>query len=250
MDAPIRSSDEAPGVRRITIDRPEKRNALTRPMMQALGDAFAAAEGDPDVRAIRLDTSGPVFCAGADLDGLAGDPLTEGDDPGHRYLKILAGATKPLVASVQGAAVGIGTTMLLHFDLIYAAPNASLRTAFVDLGLTPEAGASWLLPHRMGRVQAARLLLLGETIPAADALAAGVLTQVVPADALAAHAADAAARLAAKPPGALALTKQMMAGQGDLLKAMDDEQDIFRQRMLSEEFHAAIAAQRNRVVRK
>jgi enoyl-CoA hydratase/carnithine racemase len=242
----IRTADDGCGVRRITIDRPAKRNALTRAMMRALGDAFAAGEADPSVAVMQLESVGEVFCAGADLDGLAGDPLTAEADPGHRLLLILAGATKPLVAGVQGGAVGVGVTMLLHFDLVYAAPRTTFRTPFVDLGLTPEGGSSFLLPAIMGYARAAPLLLLGEAITAAQALAAGFITDVVPADALAERCAGAARRLAAKPPQALRITKSMM-GRADLLAAMDAEQDTFRERMISQEFRDAIEAMRLRV---
>jgi enoyl-CoA hydratase/carnithine racemase len=246
----IRLADEADGVRRITIDRADKRNALTRAMMQALGDAFAAAEADEAVRVIRLDTIGAVFSAGADLDGLAGEPLGPGKDPGHHLLVTLAATTKPLVASVQGAAVGIGVTMLLHFDLVYAARRASFRTPFVDLGLTPEGGSSFLFPPLMGHARAATLLLLGEAISADQALAAGLLTEITPEDELAGRAADAAGKLAAKPPLALRATKRLMKGRPDLLAAMDAEQAVFHERLSSEEGKAAIQAMLQRITKR
>ncbi len=233
------------GVRTITLNRPEQRNALTRPMMQVLADALATAEADADTRAILLTANGKAFCAGADLDGLAGEPLTKESDPGHQLLMNAATLAKPLVIAVQGAAVGIGATLTLNADLIYAAPEASFRTAFIDLGLPPEGGASFLLPERMGRQGAGRLLLLGETLSAAEALASGLITQVVAAAELPAKVVDAARRLAAKPPEALAATRRLMARPG-LVAAMEEEQDIFRAAMTQGEFRTAITALRKK----
>lgn len=233
------------GVRTITLNRPEQRNALTRPMMQIIADALATADADPDTRAILLNANGKAFCAGADLDGLAGEPLTKHNDPGHQLLMNAARLQKPLVIAMQGPAVGIGATLTLNADLIYAAPEASLRTAFIDLGLPPEGGASFLLPERMGRQAAGRLLLLGETLTAEEALASGLISQIVAAGELPSKALAAARQLAGKPPRALAMTRQLMARAG-LVDAMEHEQDIFRRFMREEEFTQAIAALRKR----
>jgi len=233
------------GVHTITLNRPEQRNALTRPMMQLIADALHSADADPAVRAILLNANGRAFCAGADLDGLAGEPLTKENDPGHQLLLSAATLRKPLVIALQGAAVGIGATMTLNADLIYAAPQASLRTAFIDLGLPPEGGASFLLPERMGRQAAGRLLLLGETLSAAEALTHGLITQIVPAEELQQTALQAARTLAAKPPHALAITRRQMARAG-LVEAMEHEQDIFRRAMHDVEFKEAIAALRKK----
>jgi len=240
----IKTHDEA-GVRRIVIARPEKRNALTRPMMQALADAVAAAEADDQVRAVLLTSEGGLFCAGADLDGLASGPLDE-VDPGHAFLLNLAAARKPLAVAVQGAAVGIGATMLLHFDLVFAAPAASLRMPFIDLGVTPEAGSTFILPAMMGRAQASKLLLLGEALSAADALACGLVTEIVAPERLAERAVEAARKLAAKPPQAMAITKDLMRAP-KLLALMDAEQAVFRERLKSDEFRAAVDAMRQRI---
>jgi len=241
----IQVSATEQGVSAITLNRPEQRNALTRPMMQLIADAFHDADTDPAVRAILLNSNGKAFCAGADLDGLAGEPLTKENDPGHQLLLNAATLNKPLVIALQGPAVGIGATMTLNADLIYAAPQASLRTAFIDLGLPPEGGASFLLPERMGRQAAGRLLLLGETLSAADALAHGLITQVVPAEELQQTALQAARILAAKPPHALAITRRQMARAG-LVEAMEQEQDVFRELMRADEFKEAITALRKK----
>lgn len=230
----------AEGVARITIDRADKRNALTHPMMQALADAVHAADADPQVRALLLDSTGKTFCAGADLANLSDNPPDGAHDPGHVALLALASARKPIVAAVQGAAIGMGATLLLHCDAIYAAPEASLRMPFVELGLTPEAGATFLLPRRIGHVAAARLMLLAEAVAAAEALAMGLVTAVVAAHDLPDVAAAAAARLAAVPPHALATTKAMMVGP-DLLARMDAEQDVFRAMLRLPEFADRIA---------
>jgi enoyl-CoA hydratase/carnithine racemase len=239
----IASHPVADGVARITIDRPDKRNALTHAMMQALGDAVLAAEADNAARAILLDSAGSVFCAGADLANLAESPPDADHDPGHRALMILAGARKPLVAAVQGAAIGMGATMLLHFDAIYAAPEASLRMPFVELGLTPEAGATFLLPTRIGHLAAARLTMLAEAVPAADALAMGLVTAVVPGNELGDAAMQAARRLAMMPPLALARTKAMMR-DSDLAARMEAEQAVFRSMLGGREFTEGMAAKR------
>lgn len=236
---------DAEGVCRITINRPEKRNSLTHPLMQDLADAVEAAEADERARAILLNSPGPVFCAGADLSNLQNGP-PPGEDPGHTALKALAGAAKPLVAAVQGAAVGMGATMLLHFDAIYAAPNATIRMPFVELGLTPEGGATFLLPVRIGAIRAAQLLMATEPMTAQDAWRTGLVTQVVEPEALAEAALAAAQRLAAMPPAALRRTKAMLR-KADLLARMDGEQEIFRDMLQGSEFADAVAAARSRL---
>jgi enoyl-CoA hydratase/carnithine racemase len=237
------------GVRRVTIDRPTKRNALTRLMMRALADAFAEADGDPCIRAILLDSAGPFFCAGADLAGLSSGALEEGNDPGFDFFVQLAKSRKPLVCAVQGPAIGMAVTMLLHFDLVFAAPSATFRTPFADLGLTPEGGSSFLMPERMGIAQAARFLLLGETIDASSALAAGLVSQIVESGEIATHAFAAALSLAAKPPRALAETRLMMRGH-DLIERLEREQVTFRRVMAQDEFRDAIARTRNGLAAK
>ena len=249
MNEAIRISDEGGGVRRITIDRAEKRNALTRPMMQALCDAVTEAEAADGVRVLLFDSPGPIFCAGADLDGLSGEPLTPQTDPGHQFLMALARARKPLVAAVQGPAVGVGATMLLQFDLIYAAPAMRLRMPFIDLGLTPEGGATVLMPQLLGLRGAARMLMLGEDMDAGQALASGMINEIVEADQLAARAEAAAHTLASKPPVALARTKGMLRSPA-LLTAMDAEQAVFQEMIRGPEFQAAVAAAKARIAKR
>lgn len=241
-----RQTDDA-GVCRITIDRADKRNALDHRLMAALADAVASADADGAVRVLLLDSPGPVFCAGADLANLRAGPPA-GTDPGHAVLLALAAACKPVVAAVQGAAVGMGATMLLHCDAIYAAPRASIHMPFVELGLTPEGGATFLLPARMGAIRAARLLLATEPMGAEDAYVAGLVTQVVAAEILAETALAAARRLAGMPPEALARTKAMLRAS-DLLARMDAEQEVFRSMLGAPEFAQAVAAAQARLTR-
>jgi len=237
------------GVRRVVIDRPEKRNALTRDMMSDLADAFRGAEYDATVRAILLQSNGPLFCAGADLEGLASGPLNETNDPGYEFFQRLAQSTKPLICAVQGHAVGMGVTMLLHFDLVFAVPEATFQTPFSDLGLTPEGGASFLLPATMGGARAALLLMLGEAMTAAEAQSGGLISQLVDSGKLHGRAHSAAISLAKKPPRALAQTKKMMR-DGRLIDQLNEEQRIFRQHMLMDEFKQAIEILRQRISEK
>jgi enoyl-CoA hydratase/carnithine racemase len=200
------------GVRTIEIDRPDKRGALTTPMMRDLAEQVAVSDREAAVRAVLLCSTGPAFCAGADLTALSGAAPV--DDPGARVLEVLAHMTTPVVAAVQGAAVGMGATMLLHCDVVYATSHASLRMPFLQLGLTPEGGATVLLPHALGPARAKRLLMLGEPMTAAEAHATGLWTEVVPGEELRARAEAAARTMAQLPASAFAVTKQLLRPQG------------------------------------
>ncbi|HET7505392.1 MAG TPA: enoyl-CoA hydratase-related protein [Kofleriaceae bacterium] len=226
--------------------RPEKKNAITLDMYRALRHGLAAAAADPAVRAVVLAGSRDCFTAGNDL----GDFLARARTPapttevsaGLEFVRALAAFEKPVVASVAGLAIGIGTTMLLHVDLIFAAPSARFRMPFVDLGLVPEAGSSILLPALVGPRRAAQLLLLGEQIDAATALSWGLINQVV-ADPDAA-AATAAARLAAGPPGALRATRALLrrTTRDAVLEAIRVEGEVFAERLRSPEALEALQA--------
>jgi enoyl-CoA hydratase/carnithine racemase len=195
---------------RIGIHRPEKKNALTAAMYLDLADALAAAEADADVRVTLLHGSEQAFTAGNDLnDFLANPPL--GDDSGvARFLRVLVAAKKPLVAAVAGPAVGVGTTMLLHCDLVYAADDARFALPFVTPGLCPEAASSYLLPMLTGYQRAAQLLLLGEPFDAATARELGLVAEVVAPEKLLNVAMSTASKLAAQPPAAVRITKALM----------------------------------------
>ena len=184
-------------VARIEIDRPEKKNALTADMYQAMADALKAAEADSKVRAILIQGKADLFTAGNDLQDFLDHPPRDDARPVFQFLYAISRAEKPVVAAVAGAAVGIGTTMLLHCDLVYAAPNARLQLPFVNLGLIPEAGSSLLLPALVGYQRAAGLLLLGEPFGAQQAKEYGLVTEVVAEERLLGFALEQARKLAA-----------------------------------------------------
>jgi enoyl-CoA hydratase/carnithine racemase len=192
----------------ITINRPEKRNALTVAMYAALADAVGAANADPGVRVIVLTGAGGAFSAGNDLgDFIAASGSASGadqDQPVRRFQEAVLASTAVLIAAVDGPAVGIGATVLLHCDLIYATERSYLQLPFVNLGLVPEFGSSAVLPQRVGRVRAADLLLFGDRIPASSAREIGLVNAVLPdADALKAHVGERVEALLAKPARAL-----------------------------------------------
>ncbi len=228
---------------RAELARPEKRNALTPEMYRALADAIARAESDPGVRAILLHGRPDCFTAGNDLRDFLDRPA--GEPPAALgFLARIAGAKKPVVAAVGGPAVGIGTTMLLHCDLVFAAATARFQLPFVPLGLVPEAASSLLLPAIAGYHRAAALLLLGEPFGADRALAAGFVTEVVPEDRLLERARAAAAALAALPPASVRLAKDLMkrALAGPVAERMAEEGRIFEERLASPEAREAMTA--------
>src|SRR5712675_65934 len=191
------------GVMTLTLQRPEKKNALTGAMYDALSDALVQAEADTSVRVILFQGDGDSFTAGNDLADFASQAKGESsvDSPAHRFIDTISKVGKPLVAAVQGNAVGVGTTMLLHCDLVYLADNARLITPFVNLALVPEAASSWLLPARIGHARAYAMFALGEPLDAASAAACGLANAVVPAADLRKKAMDAAIALTKRPAG-------------------------------------------------
>ncbi|CAN5223134.1 enoyl-CoA hydratase [soil metagenome] len=233
------------GLLAITLARPERRNAITIAMYSALADAIESAADDPELRVVTINGEGPDFTAGNDLnDFLPALPRDSGDIPVWRLLRALARNEVPLVAAVQGNAVGIGTTMLLHCDLVIAQESARFSLPFVDLGLVPEAASSLLLPGLAGRRRAARYLLLAEPFEASVAIEAGIVSHVVADGALNGALADIVARLLAKPAEALRLTQKLLRkGAADaVLKRMELENGHFSERLQSAEVRDAIAA--------
>jgi enoyl-CoA hydratase/carnithine racemase len=224
--------------------RPEKKNAITGAMYEALIEAFDAAERDPEIGALVLSGKGGVFTAGNDIaDFLAVAMHEAGEFPAWRFVSKLAEFEKPLVAAVDGLAIGVGTTLLFHCDLVYATPEARFQMPFVDLGLVPEAGSSLLAPQRFGRAKAAEFLLLGEPFGAEEALRLGLVNAVVPQGELLAHATEKAAALAAKPREALLATRRLMRGDNEAVKAqMAAETHAFSAALKSPEAHAAFQA--------
>lgn len=223
------------GVATVTLNRPAKKNALTTAMYAALADALDAAGADADVRTVVIQGNENVFCAGNDVGDFLDRPQAGPEAPGFRFLRAIAGFPKPLVAAVCGPAVGVGATMLLHCDLVYAGESATLLFPFVDLGLVPEAGSSLLLPQVVGHQRAAAALLLGEPIPAAAALGAGLVNRVLPDAEVLGFARAQAARLAAKPVSALVETKRLLRSgtQAAVLDRIEDEGAVFT-RLLGE----------------
>jgi enoyl-CoA hydratase/carnithine racemase len=232
------------GVLAITLVRPERRNAITVAMYAALADAIEGAGDDETVRLITIRGAGPDFAAGNDLADFLQVRPTDDEIPVWRLLRALATLEKPLIAAVHGNCVGIGTTMLLHCDLVLADESTRFSMPFVDLGLVPEAASSLLLPQLAGRRRAARYLLLGEPFAADEAREFGLVSHVVPAGGLDAALAETVAVLLAKPAVALAMTHSLLRrDQRDaVLERIEIENGHFAERLQSDEVKAAIAA--------
>ena len=236
------------GVATIEIARPEKKNALTVAMYQALSDALRAATAEPSVRAVLITGQPGIFTAGNDLEDFmarAPDPDVDPmETPVFRFMRSLVECDKPVVAAVTGAAIGIGTTMLLHCDLVYVSDEARLAMPFVGLGLVPEFAASLLVARTTGHVRAAEKLLLGEPFTAAQAVECGLANAVLPAGEVVAHARRVAERFLALPPGAVRESKQLMRGhdRAQVLQAIRDEAEVFTRRLRSPEAQEAFQA--------
>ncbi|WP_016835364.1 enoyl-CoA hydratase [Herbaspirillum lusitanum] len=198
------------GVLTIAFNREEKKNAITAAMYQQLADALKDAETDNAVRAILFTGKPQIFTAGNDLEDFLKNPPSSKDAPVFQFLWEISHVSKPIVAAVSGAAVGIGTTLLLHCDLVYAADNAKFSMPFTQLGLCPEAASSLLLPHIAGYQRAAEKLLLGEAFDAAEAHAMGIVNRVLTVEELQPFAQKQAAKLAALPASSVRITKQLM----------------------------------------
>lgn len=232
------------GVLTIEFNRPQKKNAITAEMYAALADALIQAREDATIRAVTIAGTRDVFTAGNDLQDFMSNPPRNDDSPVFRFLKEISHAPKPLVAAVCGPAVGVGTTMLLHCDLVIAGDNAQFSLPFVQLGLVPEAASSLLLPELLGYQRAAERLLLGEPFGADEALEMGLVNAVLPADAVAGHARLQAGKLAALPAAAVRATKRLMKhGRiGAIESRMQLEGEEFRERLQSPEAREAFAA--------
>lgn len=198
------------GILTIEFNRPHKKNAITAAMYQAMADALKDGEADTSVRVILIAGKPDVFTAGNDLDDFLKNPPHSSDSPVHLFLWNLSHAAKPVVAAVSGAAVGIGTTLLLHCDLVYAADNARFSMPFVQLGLCPEAASSLLFPQLAGYRRGAEKLMLGEPFLAEEALQMGLINKVLPLAQLRAFAEAQAAKLAALPASSICATKRLM----------------------------------------
>ncbi len=229
----------------LTLNRPDKKNALTRAMYQTLATEITNADGDPDVRCIFIKAHGDMFTAGNDLADFAAignstsAPKPEDANP---LLPALAKARTPIVAAVNGRAVGVGVTMLLHCDMVYVGEDASLITPFVNLALVPEAGSSLLMPLRIGHVRAFEMFVLGEPVNAERAVNWGIANRVVPSTDLHRVARASAAAIAARAPAAVVATKSLMRDEAVLLARMSQESRHFVRQLKSAEFKEAFAA--------
>jgi enoyl-CoA hydratase/carnithine racemase len=225
----------------VTFDRPDKKNALDRAMYVAATEALRLADSEPSIGAVVFAGSGGVFTAGNDIaDFLDPGP---GELPAFTFIKALAACETPLVAAIEGIAIGIGATTMLHCDLVYVAPGTVFRLPFVDLGLVPEAASSLLLPRCAGMAKAAEFLLLGEAFGAEEAVRLGLANAIVPACELRDFAIERAGKLAAKPRAAIAATRRLMRGDGQEIQArIEDEAQIFSAALGSKEARAAFAA--------
>jgi len=218
----------AGGVVTAIFDRPGKKNALDGEMYDALIAMLADAGRDPDIGAVVLGGAGGAFTAGNDLADFLVHLAEPRAFPALRFVRALAGFEKPLVAAVSGDAVGVGTTMLFHCDLVYAAPDAKFRTPFVDLGLVPEAAVSLTMPQRFGYARAAQYLLLGESFDAQDAFDLGLVVGLCDAEAVLGKAQEAAQRLATKPRAALLAARRLMRGDPSAIAArIEEEAELF-----------------------
>ena len=237
------------GVRTIRMDRPDKKNALTATMYEEMAEALEGADTADDVRVSLILGSPGAFTAGNDIadflkvaetgEGLGTEVL--------RFLKALAGGEKPVLAAVDGLAIGVGATMLFHCDMVFATPRSVFRTPFLDLGLVPEAASTLLAPAVMGPQRAFELLCLGAAFDAQTAHRAGLVNHLVgegaDESAVETAAMEAASTLAAKPPAALALARRFLRGdRAAILERIDAESAAFRARLKSDEARAAFAA--------
>ena len=232
------------GILNLTMARPDKKNALTNAMYGALADAIEAAETDPAVRVMLIRGEGDMFTAGNDVGEFAAIATgnVQGERHVGRFLHALARSSRPLVAAVQGRAVGIGTTMLLHCDLVVLADNALLSTPFVNLALVPEAASSLLMPLRIGYARAFEMFALGEPVDANSAVAWGLANRMVPLDRLDAEARALAERLARQPAGAVWTTKRLMRNPEVLMAQMLAEGERFVERLKTREAREAFTA--------
>lgn len=244
MTAEIEVS-QTDGTQLLRIRRPEKKNALTGAMYGVLCDAIEAGDANPDVAAHVFAGTDGLFTSGNDLGDFLATAKGTGSLSGNvlRFIRLLPVAKKPLIAAVDGVAIGIGTTLLFHCDLVYATPRSTFATPFLDLGLIPEAASSLLMPRRMGYARAFEMLVLGDTFTAARAEAAGFVNQIVAPEQIEATALKAAKRLATKPPEALAIARRLMRGNPDaILARTDDEITAFAERLKSPEANEAFTA--------
>jgi enoyl-CoA hydratase/carnithine racemase len=227
----------------IQINRPEKKNALTREMYAELSAALRTADADDTIRTIILHGVEGCFTSGNDLENLRNGPSADRVYPHNLYIDALSHVQKPVIAAVDGISMGIGTFMLFHCDFVYATPESRFSFPFINLGISPEGGTSYILPHLVGYQKAAELILLGEKFDCQVAERIGLVNEVVSADCLLAKALDTADKLAQKSADAIRAAKALLKrGMKDAVTtAMSREKDLFNERMASPEVAVAIA---------
>lgn len=237
------------GLLTLCLNRPDKKNALTRAMYSHLAEALEQADNDPEINAVLITGSSECFTAGNDIADFLQAPPSNLDSPVFQFMLTLLECRKPVIAAVAGAAVGIGTTLLLHCDLVYISRDARLRMPFVNLGLCPEFGSSLLLPRLLGHAKAAELLLLGEGFSGEQAAEWGIATEALGSgEAALAKAREMALRFESLPPEAVRISKRLMKApdREQLRKVIEEEGALFTQRLRSPEALAALSGFINR----
>jgi enoyl-CoA hydratase/carnithine racemase len=237
-------TEQSRSILRVQLNRPTKRNAMTSRMYVALADIFNHAAKDERTRVVLWHGVGDPFCAGNDVEDFLNNPPGPGESPQARLMHALIDFDKPLVAAVQGAAIGGGTTMLLHCDFVYAGESANFQMPFINLAVVPELGSSCSVPTRIGHIRAAELILLGMPFDARRAADLGFVTQVVSDQNLLVTATETARKLAAKPAGALQASKRLMKRpfREQIKAAMQAENEEFSAQVRSEDAKEAFAA--------
>jgi enoyl-CoA hydratase/carnithine racemase len=237
-------TERSGSVLRVELNRPAKKNAMTSSMYVTLADVFNDAVKDEQVRVVLWHGAGDSFCAGNDIEDFLKNPPGPGESPQARLMNALVDFDKPLIAAVQGAAIGGGTTMLTHCDFVYVGESAKFQMPFVNLALVPEFGSSFSIPARIGHIRAAELILLGQPFDARKAADLGLVTQVVSDQSLLATATETARKLAAKPAGALQASKKLMkqSFREQIKAAMRAENEEFSAQVRSQDAKEALAA--------
>src|SRR5215813_9745247 len=237
-------TERSNGILRVELNRPERKNALTGAMYTRLADIFNEAAEDEETLVVLWHSAGDAFSAGNDAGDFLKNPPGPGESPQARLMDAFIRFEKPIVVAVQGAAVGGGTTMLTHCDVVYAGESAKFQLPFINLALVPEFGSSYSLPARIGYLRAAELYLLGEPFTAARAAELGIVTRVVPDQNLLATATETAQKLAAKASGALRASKRLLkqASIGPLQEAIKSESQEFMARVSATEAKEALSA--------
>jgi enoyl-CoA hydratase/carnithine racemase len=237
-------TERSGSILRVTLNRPAKKNAMTSAVYTAMAEIFESAAKDDGIRVVLWNAVGDAFCAGNDIEDFLKNPPGPGESPQARLGNALVNFDKPLIAAVQGAAIGGGTTLLSHCDFVYASESAKFQLPFVNLSVVPEFGFSWSLPARCGYLRAAELVMLAEPFDAELAAAIGVVTRIVPGDQLLAAATETATKLAAKQPGALEACKRLLKRfpREQIIEAMKAENKEFAARVRSPEAKQALTA--------